>query len=171
MLLAIVSVRIAERGAAAPAHLDRRWAPAICWTIAGVAYWLVCTQLDVAVNYALFTERDEMVVHAFYAIVAFFLLLPGIFGPSRAGFIRRLLANRLVQLIGIVSYGVYLWHELWIIRLREWTGAPTDALGGSFPKLVAIVFVFTLATAAVSYVLLERPLLRRKHLVPRLLRR
>ncbi|MEY2432432.1 MAG: hypothetical protein QOC92_2157 [Acidimicrobiaceae bacterium] len=171
MLLAIVSVRVAETGTAAPARLDHRWAPAVCWTVAGVAYWLVCTQLGVAVNYVLFTERDEMVVHVFYAIVAFFVLLPGVFGPPRVGFIRRLLGNRLVQLVGLVSYGVYLWHELWIIRLREWAGAPTDALGGSLPKLVGVVLVFTLVTASLSYVLIERPLLRRKHLVPRLLRR
>jgi peptidoglycan/LPS O-acetylase OafA/YrhL len=70
-----------------------------------------------------------------------------------------------------VSYGLYLWHELWIIRLREWTGASRDALGGSFPKLVVVVLAFTLVTAAASYLLLERPLLRRKQLVPRLLRR
>jgi peptidoglycan/LPS O-acetylase OafA/YrhL len=171
MLLAIVSVWAAEQGIAAPARLDHRWAPPICWAVAGVAYWLVCTQMGVAVNYALFTERDEMVVHVFYAIVAFFLILPGVFGPSRVGLIRRLLANRLVQLVGLVSYGLYLWHELWIIRLRDWTGASKDTLSGSFPKLVVVVLAFTLVTAAASYLVLERPLLRRKHLVPRLLRR
>ena len=121
MGLAVASVWFADRrGASAPAALGRRWAPAVCWTIAGLSFWLVSTQLGVAVNYARFTERDEMVVHVFYAIVAFFLLLPGVFGPQDRGLIRRFLANRLVQLVGLISYGVYLWHELLIIKFREW---------------------------------------------------
>ncbi|HEV3226979.1 MAG TPA: acyltransferase [Acidimicrobiales bacterium] len=171
MLLAVGSVWVAERRRAAPFALDRRWAPAVCWLVSGLAFWTVCTRLGVAVNYTLFTVRDEMVVHVFYAIVAFFLLLPGVFGSQRVGVIRRLLANRVVQLLGLVSYGIYLFHELWIIRLREWAGAPKDAIGGNFGKLAIGVFACTLVVAALSYVLVERPLLRRKNVVPRLLRR
>ena len=170
MLLAVGSVWFADRRAV-PAGLGRRWAPAVCWTIAGVSFWLVSTQLGVAVNYALFTERDEMIVHVFYAIVAFFFLLPGVFGPQDAGLVRRFLANRVVQLIGLISYGVYLWHELLIIKFREWADAPTNAIGGNFEKLALAVFAGTLVLASLSYVLVERPLLRRKNVVPRFLRR
>jgi peptidoglycan/LPS O-acetylase OafA/YrhL len=171
MLLAIASVWYADRGRGAPGSLDRRWAPAACWALAALAFWLVSTRLGIAVNYALFTERDEMIVHLFYAVVAFFLLLPGVFGPHDVGLIRRLLANRVVQLVGLISYGLYLWHELWIIKLREWAGAPADAIGGSFVKLSVAVFCCTVVTAAVAYVAIERPLLRRKYAVPRFLQR
>jgi len=171
MLLAIASVWFADRRTKAPLGLDRRGAPALCWIVAAVSFWLVSTQLGVAVNYALFTERDEMVVHVLYAIVAFFLLLPGIFGPQEKGLIRRFLANRVVQLIGLVSYGVYLWHELLIIKLREWAGAPSNAIGGDFGKLAVVVFAGTLVLAVASYVVVERPVLRRKNVVPRFLHR
>lgn len=171
MLLAVASVWFTQQRRGTPGGLDRRWAPAVCWTISGVSFWLVSTQLGVAVNYALFTERDEMVVHVFYAVVAFFLLLPGIFGPQDKGLIRRFLANRLVQLVGLISYGVYLWHELLIIKLREWAGAPANAIGGNFGKLALAVFAGTLVLAAVSYVVVERPLLRRKNVVPRYVQR
>ena len=62
-MLAIASVWFADRRTKAPLGLDRRGAPALCWIVAAVSFWLVSTQLGVAVNYALFTERDEMVVH------------------------------------------------------------------------------------------------------------
>jgi peptidoglycan/LPS O-acetylase OafA/YrhL len=172
MLLATVSAWKSEQhDERAPAGLDRRGAPAVCWAIAAIAFWLVATQLDVAVKNTLYTVRDEMVVHVFYAIVAFFILLPGIFGPSDRGLIRRVLGNRVVQYVGLVSYGVYLWHELWIIKYRRWAGAPADMLGGSFPKTVVAVLALTVATATVSWFVLERPLLRYKNAVPGFLRR
>ena len=170
MLLAVGSVWFAGRGRHAPAWLTHRWLPPISWVIAAGAFWLVSTQLGVAVNYALFTERDEMVVHVFYAVVAVFLVLPGVFGPQDHGLIRRALANRAVQFVGLISYGVYLWHELLIIKFREWAGAPANAIGGDFGKLAIAVFAGTLVLASASYLVLERPLLRRKNVVPRFLR-
>jgi peptidoglycan/LPS O-acetylase OafA/YrhL len=171
MLLAVTSVWYADRRTRAPAGLERRWAPAVCWAVAGVAFWLVSTQMGVAVNYTLFTTRDEMVVHVMYAVVAFFFLLPGVFGPQDKGLIRRFLRNRAVQIVGLVSYGVYLWHELLIIKFREWAGAPAGGIGGNFGKLALAVFAGTLVLASLSYVLIERPLLRRKNWVPRFLDR
>lgn len=171
MLLAVTSVLCAERGSRAPAGLERRWAPVVCWVVAGVAFWLVSMEMGVAVNLVEFTTRDEMVCHVMYAIVAFFFLLPGVFGPQDKGLIRRFLRNRIVQFVGLVSYGVYLWHELLIIKLREWAGAPADGIGGNFGKLALAVFACTLVLATLSYVLIERPLLRRKHREPRFLTR
>ena len=171
MLLAVASVWVADRRSRSPAGLDRPWAPAVCWLVAGTAFWFVSTRMGVAVDYSLFTERDEMVVHVFYAVVAFFVLLPGVFGPQHQGAVRRFLGNRVVQFIGLVSYGVYLWHELLIIKFREWAGAPANAIGGSFGKLAVAVFAGTLVLAAVSYAIVERPLLRRKNVVPRILDR
>jgi len=104
-------------------------------------------------------------------VVAFFFLLPGVFGPQDQGLIRRFLRNRAVQFVGLVSYGVYLWHELLIRKLREWAGAPPDAIGGNFGKLALAVFAGTLVLATLSYLLIERPLLRRKNWVPRFLDR
>ena len=171
MLLAVTSVWCAEHRRHAPAGLERRWAPAVCWVVAGFAFWLVSMRMGVAVNFVEFTTRDEMVCHVMYAIVAFFFLLPGVFGPQDKGLIRRALRNRAVQLVGLISYGVYLWHELLIIKFREWAGAPADGIGGNFGKLALAVFAGTLVLATLSYVVIERPLLRRKYREPRFLTR
>lgn len=72
----------------------------------------------------------------------------------------RVLGWRPLALIGIVSYGIYLWHfpilEV-LFRYQEFTGA---ILGVKF----AILFGATLALSAVTYICVERPflLLRRR---------
>jgi len=71
--------------------------------------------------------------------------------------------------LGTVSYGVYLYHNL----LPHWmlTGAARRlGLDWTPPELLeaAVVFVIALALAGVSWVLIERPLLRLKDRPPRL---
>jgi peptidoglycan/LPS O-acetylase OafA/YrhL len=161
MLLAVVSVHVVRMGGRAPAKLDHRWAPAVCWALAAVSFWVVCTRLGLpreAVNYRAW---QDMAIHVLYGVTAFFLLLPGVFGPQDEGAIRRLLRNRAVQAVGLISYGIYLWHDFWIDEYREWTDA--RLLQGSFPVTLAVVLALALVTATVSYVVVERPLLRWAH--------
>ena len=73
-------------------------------------------------------------------------------GPSRRSR-RRLLSWRPLAGLGTISYGVYLWHQLFF-------GPTNESLGilRSFPWNILATFV----AAGLSYVLLERPLLRLK---------
>jgi peptidoglycan/LPS O-acetylase OafA/YrhL len=76
------------------------------------------------------------------------------------GWTRRM--ARVLAPIGLVSYGVYLWH--WVI-LSALIHNHVELLGGSGPAAtcarVALLLVLTLPVATLSWVLLERPLLRR----------
>ena len=90
---------------------------------------------------------------------------------SERGPVAHALSWRPLCALGIISYGVYLWHELLIRKFHEWAGAPADAIGGNFGKLALAVFAGTLVLATLSYLLIERPLLRRKNWVPRFLDR
>lgn len=66
---------------------------------------------------------------------------------------RRLLSWRPLAGLGTISYGVYLWHQIFF-------GPPNENLGvlRSFPWNIFATFV----AAGLSYFLLERPLLRLK---------
>ena len=60
--------------------------------------------------------------------------------------------------VGLVSYGVYLWHQAWVGRAVSWQGQPT--FRASFPAVLTTALAWTLITASASWFLLERPLLR-----------
>jgi peptidoglycan/LPS O-acetylase OafA/YrhL len=95
-----------------------------------------------------------------YSATAFFLLLPAVFGPQDHGQVRRLLRSRVMVAGGLISYGVYLWHEgvldVWM-RARD-----IEPFLGSFPPLLAVTVVGTLALATASYVVVEKPALARR---------
>jgi peptidoglycan/LPS O-acetylase OafA/YrhL len=100
--------------------------------------------------------------HLLYAAVAVCLLLPAVFGDGAGGWPRRLLANRWLATLGLISYGVFLWHNTIASELSR-DGAPDWLPIGQFLSLTVIVLAVSIAVAALSYLLLERPLLRLKY--------
>jgi peptidoglycan/LPS O-acetylase OafA/YrhL len=74
---------------------------------------------------------------------------------------RRVLGNRLIAWLGLISYGIFLWHHPIALKLTE---ANDRALFGSFRMLgiTAATFAIAVACAAISYYVLERPILRYK---------
>src|SRR5262249_46187826 len=60
--------------------------------------------------------------------------------------------------------GLYLWHEAWIGTARHWRNLEFGT--ASIVKLGIFVLVTSIATAAVSYYLIERPALRLKRRAP-----
>lgn len=70
----------------------------------------------------------------------------------------RLLTCRPVQLLGTLSYGIYLWHYPALLFLRD-AGWWSDRLAVAFAETLALA----LAAAAVSWLAVERPALRLAH--------
>jgi peptidoglycan/LPS O-acetylase OafA/YrhL len=62
--------------------------------------------------------------------------------------------------LGIVSYGVYLWHNNFLEQARIWCGYPV--FNGNFLMLLTIALAWSLVFASASYYLVELPILRRK---------
>ncbi len=99
-------------------------------------------------------------------------LLPAVFGERAGGLPRRLLAWAPIAWIGLVSYGIYLWH----LPIAHMLGLTSDrqhfsgtGLGladkighATTPILYVLTLAVTCAIAAASYYLVELPFLRRK---------
>jgi peptidoglycan/LPS O-acetylase OafA/YrhL len=83
------------------------------------------------------------------------------FDADAGGAPRRLLALPWLAWLGTISYGIYLWHYPIIQRVT--VGADMEGFpGGSGWRIAAISVPIVIACAALSFHLLERPLLTRQ---------
>jgi peptidoglycan/LPS O-acetylase OafA/YrhL len=165
MLLAVLSVRWAG-AEKLPRALDLvRRLPGLAWVCAAVAFWAVSTQIGLdggllqQLNTRTFFER-----HALYTVIAVALVLPGVFAEPGRGLPGRLLASRVAVYLGLISYGVYLYHDAVIRQLTESTDLPGVGLRLAANVVVGVAGAVVLAS--LSYYAVERPALRLKRHFP-----
>jgi peptidoglycan/LPS O-acetylase OafA/YrhL len=99
-----------------------------------------------------------------YGLFAFFVVAPAVFGPQERGVVRGLLQTRVLVLIGVVSYGVYLWHEAALALFLRWTGDRLFTI--PLWELAGVVTALAILAATASYVLVERPIQRGRIRLP-----
>jgi peptidoglycan/LPS O-acetylase OafA/YrhL len=136
--------------------------PSLCWL---TAFALFCVASFAAglprtlpYNYS---GPSWLAEHVLFAAIAFFLLLPAVFGDDRGGLPRRVLAHPVAAWLGLVSYGIYLWHVPLVLRFNE-LGVGRWIPGTTFPTEVVVAVAAAVVCAAASYYLVERPILRFK---------
>ena len=166
MALAVASVWWSEHRRE-PAVLTRRWIPVVSWLLALCAFWAVSTQAGLPLL-PIWTAsfRQILVRQWLYVAFALFLLIPAVFGPQDRSPVRRVLRSRPVVGIGLVSYGIYLWHETFITEVLGWTHRPLFTT--SFLTLTLAAGGLALVTAVASYLVIEQPFQRlgRRRSVP-----
>jgi peptidoglycan/LPS O-acetylase OafA/YrhL len=158
MGLAVVSVWWSEHRTE-PALLRGRWLPVVSWLFALCAFWAVSTQAGLPLSPVwTATFGQIMVRQSLYIAFALFLLIPAIFGPQDQSPVGRLLRSRPLVGIGLLSYGIYLWHEIFITEVLRWTHEPLFKT--PFLTLTLAVGALALVAALASYVLVEQPFQR-----------
>jgi peptidoglycan/LPS O-acetylase OafA/YrhL len=163
MLLAVVSVWSSRQGGRLPAPLEllaRR--PWLCVLLA-----LAALQVDAwAVGLDRPSADQRLLQHVLHGVAAVMVMIPAVFGAAGEGRTRRVLGNRALAFVGLVSYSVYLTHWAVVEQLVRWNGGP-----GEFrPRFVLwfpVALAATVVTGALGYYLVERPALKFKKLVPR----
>jgi peptidoglycan/LPS O-acetylase OafA/YrhL len=166
MAIAALSVWYEGSPLPAPLQLVRR-RPGVCWAAALLGLWFVSTRIGFHGNaFQTVTRSMHLERHELYTLVATALVLPAVFTLPGRGLVGKLLASRPLRYLGLVSYGIYLYHLAIVSKLQIWLGT---RLSGGFAIHFAAYFVLALAgataIATASYYLVERPALRLRHLV------
>lgn len=127
------------------------------------AWWAAAALAVIAAGRGLGIERSafylewwqELGVHVAGIVLAVGLVVPAVARDGRP--------NRLLAWIGVVSYGVYLWHEFLLDRWSAWRWTPPyESNPAPFEATLVVVLVGSIAVASVSWLAVERPILRLK---------
>ncbi len=129
------------------------------WALAVVLFWAVATQLGFPMTLE-FSPQRALALRVLYSVIGLLVVLPVVLGRQDRGVALRLLANPVAVWLGLVSYGVYIWHKAFQYKYLEWTGQ--QDLNASFPGMLAVTVGLSLVAAAASWYLIERPLMRRR---------
>jgi peptidoglycan/LPS O-acetylase OafA/YrhL len=161
MGLAVASARWAHEPIGARPALLRGVArrPGLAW-VAAALLLLATTRIGLPVLSLSYDDVGWYYGHVLYGLVAFAFALPAMIGePGSGGLPARVLGWRPVAWLGLVSYGIFLWHQPLSEQFRsvqDWTPH------GAFIIYTLVVAAAATACAAVSYYVVERPLLRFK---------
>jgi peptidoglycan/LPS O-acetylase OafA/YrhL len=159
MFLAVASAWYTERRSE-PSWLRSPLMPWASWAGAAVAFWGV-SHLGIPRDILYFvTPGVNIERQLLYGVFAFLLLLPAVFGPQERSLVRRLLRCWPMASVGVISYGVYLWHLDLATQFLKWTGYQPQSV--PFWILTLATLAMAISFASTSYFVVERPILRVK---------
>jgi peptidoglycan/LPS O-acetylase OafA/YrhL len=157
MFLAVISAWFGARDSES-SWLRHRAMPWVSWGLAIAAFWAV-SHLGISPLNTLYivTPGTNILKQTLYGLFALFLVAPAVFGPQEKGAIRRLLRLAPMAWLGVVSYGIYLWHQAMIQEFFNITGDQQFAV--SFWILFFAAVGLSTIVATISYLGMEQPLL------------
>jgi peptidoglycan/LPS O-acetylase OafA/YrhL len=166
MMVAVISVWQQETGRSwrvvdlIDAH---SWLP---WAVAALAFAVACVVGPTGEIGQTLTRTDFLLRHELWTLCALGLVLPAMLGDPRRGRVRALMARRTLLYLGLISYGLFLWHITVYEVIATWGVLPHGDAIGLWPVWMAVGFAGALLCGTVSYYAIERPALSLKRLVP-----
>jgi peptidoglycan/LPS O-acetylase OafA/YrhL len=132
-----------------------RLPPTVCWAIAVAAFWVLATRIGLhgsADDHL--TPARYVMRHELNAVIAVALVAPVALGALR-GRAARLFELRAVVFLGVMSYGIYLFHVGVLVFLLDHGLLPVDT--GSRVAFLAIAVVASILLGWASHRIVERP--------------
>jgi peptidoglycan/LPS O-acetylase OafA/YrhL len=132
--------------------------PGAWFAMALALYWLATTSLAGPYGLSPATLGSATTKHLLYLAFATVLLVPAVFGDPQARW-QRAARHPVLRWLGMVSYGLFLWHLVVLEGVRATFGL--EPFSGHFPALLGATLVLGVLAAGASWYLVERPAQRR----------
>ncbi len=139
--------------------------------VSGKAIWFFGTAIAIFVvmctqfNFKVGLEQDgflRMILRqTLYGIISLLVVAPFALGLNGQTVLHRFFSLRPIAGVGLISYGVYLWHELLFAGEFSFRVMPWELFDGNFLGRLTVTTAATLLIAAANYRLLEEPIARR----------
>lgn len=129
-----------------------------CLIAAGGLFLIACT--PVAGTYTLLSSDPlgELIRHFLYPLIAALFLLPGFLNSGSRDTWSRFLLHPGMQFLGLISYGIFLWHLLIRDLIAYYFGIPD--FSGGFAWLLPLTVIVTIGIAWLSWLGIEEPATR-----------
>ncbi|MGK2955027.1 MAG: acyltransferase family protein [Solirubrobacterales bacterium] len=161
MGMAVISV-LAQQEDRTPAGfgwIARR--PGVAWLIAGAGYFVMAIfvlEPGPSLNFPTTGRGEYLTEYFIFGLISALVLLPAILGHQGASSTRRLLRHPALIWLGLISYGIFLWHFPVMRALLDLGVAGSDS-SFRFPLLAISTLAATVALSAITYYSVERPLM------------
>jgi peptidoglycan/LPS O-acetylase OafA/YrhL len=155
MALAVASVLTQSDGAERRLSSIMARAGGGLWLLAIAGYVALCLALPPSMFFL--TTGQRLAAHLAFAGIAVLLLAPVTLSLDPGRIVTRITGARVMTWLGLISYGIFLWHYPVVLTL----GPAHGTIG--FLALSAGTLAIAVLCAAASYYLLERPVMRLKY--------
>jgi peptidoglycan/LPS O-acetylase OafA/YrhL len=136
--------------------------PGFCWAV-GLGIYLVTVFLFSDAPFVFdFKSSEYLWMNVIQGVGGVFLFLPAVFSNPNRGLPARILGHPLIMWIGVISYGLLLWHGTVAVMLGSLFGS-----GNGFWTVLIAELVIAVPMACLSYYFVERPLMKLKYRSPR----
>jgi len=190
MVLAVLHVGLPD-GTPGRDRLDRIGRRAWLWWLgAAFGFHVVSQWMGLSLGIEVAWWPREMARQFVYGVIGFALLFPLVFGSAHPSRVRRFVSSRVMTWLGMISYSIYLWHMVFIVRVWQplnhrvdwvwdntiktdwfhsafgWSGLDVLLTHRFFPLLIA-AGIPTLIFSTITYYAVERTGQRMQGLVQR----
>ena len=158
LALAVISVRYAQATRPPrPLRFVAAW-PGACWVGGFAVYLITVLAFSTAPFVFAFNSTEYLWLNLIQGVGAVLFFLPAIFADPNRGLPARVLGHPLLMWVGLISYGLLLWHGTVAVMLGSLFGS-----GEGYWTVLIAEIVIAVPIATLSYYFVERPLMKLKY--------